>query len=77
MVRQPTVDGIYQVAGVRAIEAARREALLKSRKHLDENVRAADIVLTADDLAAVDDIVPPGAAFGTRYAGGQMDRLNR
>jgi aryl-alcohol dehydrogenase-like predicted oxidoreductase len=49
----------------------------KSRKHLDENVRAADIVLTADDLAEVDDIVPPGAAFGTRYAGGQMDRLNR
>lgn len=49
----------------------------KSRKHLDENVRAADIVLTADDLAEIDDIVPPGAAFGTRYAGGQMDRLNR
>jgi aryl-alcohol dehydrogenase-like predicted oxidoreductase len=23
----------------------------KSRRHLDENVRAADIVLTADDLA--------------------------
>ena len=42
----------------------------KSRKHLDENVRAADIVLTADDLAEVDAIVPPGAAFGTRYAGG-------
>ena len=49
----------------------------KSRKHLDENVRAADIVLTADDLVEVDDIVPLGVAFGTRYAGGQMDRLNR
>jgi len=49
----------------------------KSRKHLDENVRAADILLTADDLVEVDDIVPSGAAFGTRYAGGQMDRLNR
>ena len=49
----------------------------KSRNHLEENVRAADIVLTADDLVEVDDIVPPGAAFGTRYAGGQMDRLNR
>ena len=41
----------------------------KSRKHLDENVRAADIALTADDLVEVDDIVPPGAAFGTRDAG--------
>jgi len=49
----------------------------KSRKHLGENVRAADIVLTADDLVEVDDIVPPGAAFGTRYAEEQMDRLNR
>jgi len=49
----------------------------KSRKHLDENVRAADIVLTADDLVEFDDLLPPGAAFGTRYAGGQMDRLNR
>jgi len=49
----------------------------KSRNHLEENVRAADIVLTADDLVEVDDIVPSGAAFGTRYAGGQMDRLNR
>ena len=49
----------------------------KSGKHLDENVRAADIVLTADDLVELDDIVPPGAAFGTRYPGGQMDRLNR
>jgi aryl-alcohol dehydrogenase-like predicted oxidoreductase len=28
----------------------------KSRKHLEENVRAADIVLTADDLAEIDRI---------------------
>ena len=48
----------------------------KSRKHLEENVRAADIVLTADDLAAIDRIVPPGAACGTRYPMGQMHRLN-
>jgi len=48
----------------------------KSRKHLEENVRAADIVLTADDLAEIDRIVPPGAAFGTRYPIGQMHRLN-
>jgi aryl-alcohol dehydrogenase-like predicted oxidoreductase len=48
----------------------------KSRKHLEENVRAADIVLTAEDLAEIDRIVPPGAAFGTRYPLGQMHRLN-
>jgi aryl-alcohol dehydrogenase-like predicted oxidoreductase len=48
----------------------------KSRKHLEENVRAADIVLTEDDIAEIDRIVPPGAAAGTRYPPGQMHRLN-
>ena len=48
----------------------------KSRRHLEENVRAADIVLTAGDLAEIDRIVPPGAASGTRYPKGQMHRLN-
>jgi aryl-alcohol dehydrogenase-like predicted oxidoreductase len=48
----------------------------KSRQHLDENVGAADIVLTADDLAEIDRVAPPGAAAGTRYPAGQMHRLN-
>jgi aryl-alcohol dehydrogenase-like predicted oxidoreductase len=48
----------------------------KSRKHLEENVRAADIVLTPDDLAEIDRIVPSGAASGTRYPAGQMHRVN-
>ncbi|HKM68746.1 MAG TPA: aldo/keto reductase [Stellaceae bacterium] len=48
----------------------------KSRKHLEENVRAAEIVLTADDLAEIDRIVPLGAASGPRYPIGQMRRLN-
>jgi aryl-alcohol dehydrogenase-like predicted oxidoreductase len=48
----------------------------KSCKHIEENVRAADIVLTAENLAEIDRIVPPGAASGTRYPIGQMHRLN-
>ena len=48
----------------------------KSRKHLQENVCAADIALTAEDLAEIDCIVPPGAASGTRYPIGQMHKLN-
>jgi aryl-alcohol dehydrogenase-like predicted oxidoreductase len=48
----------------------------KSRKHLEENVCAAGIVLTADDFAEIDRIVPPGAASGTRYPMGQMHRVN-
>src|SRR5437868_9550417 len=48
----------------------------KSRKHIEENVRAADIVFTAEELAEIDRIVPPGAASGTRYPTEQMHRLN-
>ena len=48
----------------------------KSRKHFQENVCAADIALTAEDLAEIDRIVPPGAASGTRYPIGQMHRVN-
>jgi aryl-alcohol dehydrogenase-like predicted oxidoreductase len=48
----------------------------KSRKHMEENVRAADFVFTAEDLAEIDRIVPRGAASGTRYPIGQMHRLN-
>jgi aryl-alcohol dehydrogenase-like predicted oxidoreductase len=48
----------------------------KSRKHLEENLRAAEIVLSPDDLAEVDRIVPIGAASGTRYPVGQMHRVN-
>jgi hypothetical protein len=33
-------------------------------------------VLTADDRAEMDRIVPPGAASGTRYPIGQMHRVN-
>ena len=48
----------------------------KSRGHLEENVRAAEIVFTTDDLAEIDRIVPPGVAAGTRYPIGQMRRVN-
>jgi len=48
----------------------------KSRRHLDENVAAADVRFTADELAEIDRQVPPGAAAGTRYPEGQMHRVN-
>jgi aryl-alcohol dehydrogenase-like predicted oxidoreductase len=48
----------------------------KSRQHLEENVGAAAVALTAEDLAEIDRIAPPGAAAGTRYPAGQMHRLN-
>jgi aryl-alcohol dehydrogenase-like predicted oxidoreductase len=48
----------------------------KSRAHLEENLRAADVTLTPEDLAEIDSIAPAGAAAGTRYPQGQMRRLN-
>jgi hypothetical protein len=58
------------------VDAHRTDPGTKSRKHLEENVRAADIVLAADDLVEINRIVPPGAVSGTRYPIGQMHRLN-
>ncbi len=40
----------------------------KRRKYLDENVRALEVKLTAEDLARIDRVIPPGAASGERYA---------
>jgi aryl-alcohol dehydrogenase-like predicted oxidoreductase len=48
----------------------------KSRAHLEENVGAVDIELTAEDIAALDSALAPGAAKGTRYAEARMGRLN-
>ena len=42
----------------------------KRRSYLEENVGAAALHLTADDLARLDAIAPPGVAEGDRYAGG-------
>jgi len=44
--------------------------------HLEANAAAADIVLSAAELAALEAAVPTGAAKGTRYPAGAMARLN-
>ncbi|MBI4524552.1 MAG: aldo/keto reductase [Deltaproteobacteria bacterium] len=46
----------------------------KSRRHLEENVKAIGINLTKDELARLDAIMPPGAAAGPRTK--DMDRVN-
>ena len=44
---------------------------------LEQNVAAADIVLTPEDLARIEAVFPRGAAAGERYAPGGMSSLNR
>jgi len=39
----------------------------KRRKYLEENVAAASLELTADDLAAIEAAVPADAIAGERY----------
>ena len=46
------------------------------RKHLEENVRAAEIELSAGDLRAIDEVAPKGVAAGERYAPDGMRYVN-
>jgi aryl-alcohol dehydrogenase-like predicted oxidoreductase len=39
----------------------------RHRNRLEENVAAASVILSAADLARIDEAAPPGAASGTRY----------
>jgi aryl-alcohol dehydrogenase-like predicted oxidoreductase len=48
----------------------------KRRTYLEENIAALDIVLTADDLSAVEEVAPQGVAAGNRYADEHMARVN-
>jgi aryl-alcohol dehydrogenase-like predicted oxidoreductase len=47
----------------------------KRRTFLEENLKAADVQLTAAELATLDRLAPPGAAAGARYA--DMSSVNR
>ncbi|MEO7505209.1 MAG: aldo/keto reductase [Sphingomicrobium sp.] len=49
----------------------------KRRTYLDQNIAAAGIALSKDELAALDRILPPGAAAGDRYAPQGMAAVNR
>jgi aryl-alcohol dehydrogenase-like predicted oxidoreductase len=41
----------------------------------EDNLGALDVILTDDDLARIDRILPQGAATGTRYATPQVASL--
>ena len=44
--------------------------------HLEANAAAADIALSAQEIAALEAACPPGAAHGTRYPAAAMAKLN-
>ena len=48
----------------------------KHHEYLEANAAAVEIALTDDEVGALDQAIPPGAAAGTRYPPGGMKRLN-
>ena len=49
----------------------------KRRSYLEQNLAAADIKLTHDDLERIDQVVPKGIAAGPRYAEAAMAALDK
>jgi aryl-alcohol dehydrogenase-like predicted oxidoreductase len=49
----------------------------KHRKFLEENAGAANVVLTEEDMAAIDAVAPKGVAAGERYPAAGMQTVNR
>ena len=49
----------------------------KRRAYLEENVAAAEIALSDEELARIDALAPRGSAAGERYAEGPMGAVNR
>ena len=44
----------------------------KQKKRMLENIGALNVVLSADDIAEIENAVPAGAVKGTRYPQGQL-----
>ena len=49
----------------------------KRVRYLEENAAAADVELTADQLAEIASAIPAGAVSGDRYAPAGMAAVNR
>jgi aryl-alcohol dehydrogenase-like predicted oxidoreductase len=49
----------------------------KHRKYLEQNAAAADIVLSREELAAIEEVFPRNAASGARYPEAMMASVNR
>ncbi len=49
----------------------------KRRKYLEQNAGAAEIILSQEELAAIEDVFPKDAASGLRYPEAMMASVNR
>ena len=49
----------------------------KRRSYLEENIAAADVTLTPEELRRIDEVAPKGVASGDRYPASMMGAVNR
>jgi aryl-alcohol dehydrogenase-like predicted oxidoreductase len=49
----------------------------KRRSHLEENMGAASLVLSADEVDVLDSAMPPGSTAGPRYSAERMAAIDR
>lgn len=49
----------------------------KRRKFLEENIRAAELCLSAADMKELNDSLPPGVVAGSRYNNENMSLIDR
>ena len=81
------IEGLSRQKGVKTSQLALAWVLAQGRdivpipgtthrSHLDENIAALDVVLTADDLAQIETIAPLGAAAGLRYPEATLAHVN-
>ena len=49
----------------------------KRRARLEENVAAAGITLTQEEIRAIDELLPPDAVAGARYPDSMLELVNR
>jgi aryl-alcohol dehydrogenase-like predicted oxidoreductase len=49
----------------------------KRRKYLEQNAASADVILSQEDLASIEDVFPKDAAAGLRYPEAMMASVNR
>jgi aryl-alcohol dehydrogenase-like predicted oxidoreductase len=82
------VQGVATTLGVTAVQVALAWLLAQSEhlvpipgtkrvRYLEENAGAADVRLTADQLAEIDSAVPGGSVAGNRYTDAGLSAVNR
>ena len=49
----------------------------KKQTYLEQNIRAAELSLSASDITRLNDAAPLGAAAGARYSAAGMNTVNR